>query len=134
VIVGFPGETEADFQATLNTCRAAGFSKIHSFPFSPRRGTPAAEMPDNVPGDVKAERGHRLAEVENDLRASYYRSLVGRRERVLLEVPSEATSRMVGTSGRYVPVELDCELSRAGPLVDVRIEQSTSAHLLGSVC
>ena len=64
IIVGFPGETDAEFAETLATSRAVGFSKIHIFPFSPRRGTPAATMPDQVPKHVQQERSRELAAVE----------------------------------------------------------------------
>ena len=78
IIVGFPGETDAEFAETMPRARAVGFSKIHIFPFSPRRGTPAAEMPDQVPKHVQQERSRELAEVEAELRDAYYRSLIGR--------------------------------------------------------
>ena len=77
IIVGFPGETETEFQQTMQTCRDAGFSKIHAFPFSSRRGTPAAEMKDQLPKTLKTERVKRLREIETQLRAEYYQSLVG---------------------------------------------------------
>ncbi len=85
IIVGFPGETDADFAATCELVREIGFSKIHCFPFSARRGTPAAEMPDQVPPAVRAERGRKLAEIEATLRRQYFESLVGRPLRVLVE-------------------------------------------------
>ena len=68
IIVGFPGETDAEFQETIDASRAVGFSKIHIFPFSPRRGTPAAEMPNQVPKHVQQERSRELAAVEAELR------------------------------------------------------------------
>ena len=105
ILVGFPGETEEEFQQTCAASRAAGFSKIHIFPFSPRRGTPAAEMSDQVHGDVKADRRRRLAAVERELQQNYFQSLVGRRLQVLVESPAEA-GRVAGTSCRYAPVEL----------------------------
>jgi threonylcarbamoyladenosine tRNA methylthiotransferase MtaB len=87
--------------------RECGFSKIHIFPFSPRKGTPAAEMAGNVPPQVKAERAARLAEVERELREAYFRSLVGRRLTVLVEGPSDQTpGAWAGTSCRYAPVEI----------------------------
>lgn len=132
VIVGFPGETELDFQATLDTCRAAGFSKIHSFPFSPRKRTPAASMPDNVTGDIKAERGHRLGQLEAELRQAYFKSLVGRTERVLIEGRSErGINILAGTSGRYAPVELPATGAQPGDLTTVAIDSATEAGLLG---
>src|SRR5690606_22802475 len=85
IIVGFPGETEEDFEATWEAARRVGFSKIHIFPFSARRGTPAADMPNQVPGDVKNDRRRRLEALEQELRAAYFRRLEGRRLRVLAE-------------------------------------------------
>jgi threonylcarbamoyladenosine tRNA methylthiotransferase MtaB len=107
VIVGFPGETDADFGDTLRVVREIGFSKIHQFPFSPRRGTPAAEMPDQVPPAMKTARLERLAELETELRDAYYQSLRGGQLRVLIESPLEGRpGKMLGTACRYVPVEL----------------------------
>jgi threonylcarbamoyladenosine tRNA methylthiotransferase MtaB len=107
IIVGFPGETEADFAATCRVARECGFSKIHIFPFSPRKGTPAAAMTDMVAPQVKSERCERLAVVERELREKYFRSLLGRRLTVLVEGASEtAGGGWAGTSCRYAPVEL----------------------------
>ncbi len=112
VIVGFPGETEADFEATCRMVREIGFSKMHLFPFSARRGTPAAEMPDQVPPPVKAVRLERLAALETELRDAYYQSLRGMRLRVLIESPIESRpGHMVGTACRYAPVELPGDVS-----------------------
>lgn len=101
VIVGFPGETEEEFQQTLDTCQAAGFSKIHVFPFSVRKGTPAADMPNQVTKQVKSERGRRLADLEQKLRHNYFQSLVGQPLEVLWEMQKD--NRMAGTSCRYAP-------------------------------
>ena len=68
IIVGFPGETDAEFEETIAVSREVGFSKIHIFPFSPRRGTPAGEMPNQVPKHVQQERSRELAIVEAELR------------------------------------------------------------------
>jgi threonylcarbamoyladenosine tRNA methylthiotransferase MtaB len=107
VVVGFPGETDEDFEQTCRVVREAGFSKVHIFPFSARRGTPAAEMPDRIPGPVRTERIQRLAAVEGELREAYFHSLIGRKLRVLVEARSSATAgHAVGTSCRYAPVEL----------------------------
>lgn len=115
VIVGFPGETDADFERTLETCRKAGFSKIHVFPFSPRRGTPAAEMSDPVPDAVRSERVAELLRVEAELRRTYFDSLVGRRLQLLVDSveplqDADTSDRpqwiVRGTSCRYAPLEL----------------------------
>lgn len=117
VIVGFPGETESDFEQTVEVCRTVGFSKIHAFPFSPRRGTAAAEMPEQIAPQLKAERMDRLLAVERELQADYFRRLVGRRLRVLVESQTEGVAR--GTSCRYAPVEFPRTLESVGKLVDV---------------
>jgi threonylcarbamoyladenosine tRNA methylthiotransferase MtaB len=107
VIVGFPAETDEDFERTCRVIRDVGFSKVHIFSFSARRGTPAAEMPDRVPHRVRAERAQRLAGIERELREEYFRSLIGRNLRVLLEARNSATAEhSVGTSCRYATVEL----------------------------
>jgi len=104
VIVGFPGESEQDFQETLAVCRQVGFSKIHVFPFSPRRGTPAASLSGQIPKPVQRDRSRRLTDVEAVLRDAYFRTLIGSRLRVLVEESSPAGS--VGTACRYAPVRL----------------------------
>jgi threonylcarbamoyladenosine tRNA methylthiotransferase MtaB len=120
IIVGFPGETDEDFAATCRTARAAGFSKIHIFPFSPRKGTPAAEMPDRITAAVKSERVRQLAELERQLQDDYFRSLTGRRLRVLVESPSETRpAHVFGTSCRYATVELAGREQQRGELIDV---------------
>jgi len=76
VIVGFPGETDAEFEETLETCRKARFMKVHVFPFSRRDGTPAATMPDQVPPEVIRERVHILSHLERELAEQFYLSRV----------------------------------------------------------
>ncbi|HZT79427.1 MAG TPA: tRNA (N(6)-L-threonylcarbamoyladenosine(37)-C(2))-methylthiotransferase MtaB [Gemmataceae bacterium] len=108
VIVGFPGETDADFEETCRVVREAGFSKVHVFSFSRRRGTPAAGFGDSVPPAVVAERRERLRELERELAASYYRSLLGRRLEVLVEGADPQRAGWVrGTSCRYAPVAFE---------------------------
>jgi threonylcarbamoyladenosine tRNA methylthiotransferase MtaB len=120
IIVGFPGETEADFAATCELSREVGFSKIHIFPFSARPGTPAAEMPQQVAPEIKADRCRRLGELDVELRDRYFRQLAGRRLRVLVESPvANRPGFMVGTSCRYAPVEVPGDLSLRRKFVDV---------------
>ena len=133
VIVGFPGETDEDFEQTLATCRNASFSKIHMFPFSARKGTPAAEMTDTIPKKVKTERGKRLAELETELRDDYHNSLVGMDLQVLVEGHSDE-GRVTGTSCRYATVELPAfTRSKSGDLLSARISGIHEDRLLGLV-
>jgi threonylcarbamoyladenosine tRNA methylthiotransferase MtaB len=105
VIVGYPGETEADFDDTCRVVEEVGFCKLHIFPFSPRRGTPAAQMPNQVPKHIKQERARRLADLEGQLARRYGESLLGRRLQVMVESPvADRPGWAYGTSCRYVPV------------------------------
>jgi threonylcarbamoyladenosine tRNA methylthiotransferase MtaB len=105
VIVGFPGESDADFEATCRVVREAGISRIHVFSYSPRRGTTAALLVDDVPPEVKAERRERLHAIEREQAGRYYRNLVGRVLDVLVEgADPQRKGHARGTSCRYAPV------------------------------
>jgi len=132
IIVGFPGETDAEFQETIDAARAAGFSKIHIFPFSPRRGTPAAEMPNKVPKHVQHDRVRELASVESELRERYYRRLIGRRLRVLLET-REQPSIWCGTSCRYAAVKVSASAADEGRFVDVTAAKIHDERIVGVI-
>jgi threonylcarbamoyladenosine tRNA methylthiotransferase MtaB len=126
IIVGFPGETDREFAETIELSRAVGFSKIHIFPFSPRRGTPAATMPNQVAKHVQQQRSRELEAVEEELRDAYYRSLLGRPLRVLVETPQRSavsgelgSHSWIGTSCRYATVELQTAATHEGQFVDV---------------
>jgi threonylcarbamoyladenosine tRNA methylthiotransferase MtaB len=125
IIVGFPGETEADFQATCQVALEAGFCRMHVFSYSPRPGTPAAELPDAVPPSVKAERRRRLLELERLLAAAYHRSLLGRELDVLVEGEEGGRPGFArGTSCRYVPVVFEGYApALVGRRVPVRVDR-----------
>lgn len=107
VIVGFPGETDGEFEETLQACRQAGFMKIHIFPYSVRRGTPAADLPNQVHGTIRESRMRILERVERELAQQYYASLVGTDVEVLVEGQLENRPGWVhGTDRRYVPIEI----------------------------
>jgi threonylcarbamoyladenosine tRNA methylthiotransferase MtaB len=125
VIVGFPGETEAEFAETVETVRKVGFSKIHTFPFSARQDTPAADLPGQLSKAVKSERSRALTEVEHELRDAYYQRLIGRPLQVLIESTSDSDElatgdpHVVGTSCRYAPVATRGDESLVGKLLTV---------------
>jgi threonylcarbamoyladenosine tRNA methylthiotransferase MtaB len=105
VILGFPGESDADFEATCRVVREVGFARIHIFSYSPRQGTEAAAWRESVPPPVVAERRARLLEIERELAEVYGRSLVGRRLDVLVEGADPRRPGFVrGTSCRSVTV------------------------------
>jgi threonylcarbamoyladenosine tRNA methylthiotransferase MtaB len=120
IIVGFPGETDAEFDETCQVARQVGFSKIHVFPFSARRGTPAAEMPRQIDGVTKRDRCRRLSELEGELRDAYFRRLAGWRLQVLVESPADGPAGYVqGTSCRYAPVVLPGHAALPGEFATV---------------
>jgi len=129
VIVGFPGETAADFAATERVCRQIGFAKLHVFPFSPRRGTAAAEMSEQVDGNLKAARVDQLLELDRELRQDYLERLVGSEITVMAE--QQVEGRWVGTSCRSVTaaVTTNQPVTR-GQLIKARVLER-EADLLG---
>ncbi|MDA7951080.1 MAG: tRNA (N(6)-L-threonylcarbamoyladenosine(37)-C(2))-methylthiotransferase MtaB [Pirellulaceae bacterium] len=134
LIVGFPGETDEEFQQSCDVSRAVGFSKIHAFPFSARRTTPAADMAGQLSKKEKQGRIRRLIEVERELKEEYHQKLVGRNLTVLAESPSrEKEGHLVGTSCRYAPVEFAADESMYGQLVEVTIVHADSEKLSGIV-
>ncbi|MEX0727392.1 MAG: tRNA (N(6)-L-threonylcarbamoyladenosine(37)-C(2))-methylthiotransferase MtaB [Planctomycetaceae bacterium] len=121
VIVGFPGETDDDFAQTLDTCRKAGFMKIHVFPFSARKGTPAADYPGPIPPPVIKKRCRELMDLERDLAFQYYREYEREEIEVLVERRHEDRAGWFrGTDRRYIPVELPGEADDVGRLVTAR--------------
>lgn len=119
VIVGFPGETDAEFEATCRTVETVGFSKVHVFRFSPREGTPAATMPDQVDGRVKQERAAHLDTLSQTIRHEFFRALLGRPLHALVEAADAKQPGLLhGTSERYVPVELTGTVDRVGELME----------------
>jgi threonylcarbamoyladenosine tRNA methylthiotransferase MtaB len=133
VIVGFPGETDADFEATCRVVRAVGFSKVHVFSYSPRAGTPAAERKDVVPPAVVDARRDFLRKLESELALRYYHSLVGRRLGVLVEGEDpRRPGHALGTACRYAPVTFAGHApALVGRLVPVRAARVEQGLLLG---
>lgn len=143
IIVGFPGETQEDFEATLSVARAARFIKIHAFPFSPREGTAAARWTRGfVPGSVVAERMAQLAAVEVECSLAYRQQFVGTTQRVLVEHyrhegddgDQEGLSGVNrGRSDRYFMVDFDGGDVSPGELVSVRIDRVTVRRTHGTL-
>lgn len=130
VIVGFPGETDAEFEETLEACRQSRFMKIHIFPFSARKGTPAADFPDQVKPEVRKERCRILSELERDLAEDYYQTLVGRELEVLVERESRDRPDWVrGTDRRYAPVEVPGTTHDIGAFVTARGQSAERQQL-----
>jgi len=131
IIVGFPGETETDFEQTLSVAEEVGYDGAFTFIYSPRRGTEAATLPDQVPHEVKVERMQRLVEVVQRRGHERAQRFVGRAVEVLVEGPSRTDpSRMRGRSSHNKVVNFS-GLGTPGELVQVEITAATSQTLSG---
>jgi tRNA-2-methylthio-N6-dimethylallyladenosine synthase len=131
IIVGFPGETETDFLETLEVVGEVGFDGAFTFVYSPRAGTEAAAMPDQVPDEVKRERIERLVEVVQRVAADRNRQRVGMVEEVLVEGPSRTEPQLRrGRTRRNTTVNFSGD-AEPGELVRVAIANATSTTLAG---
>jgi tRNA-2-methylthio-N6-dimethylallyladenosine synthase len=131
IIVGFPGETEADFEQTLEVAEEVGYDGAFTFIYSPRRETEAATLPDQLPHDVKVARMERLVEVVQRRARERAQRFVGRTLEVLVEGPSRTDpSRLRGRS-RHNKVVNFAGLGAPGELVEVEITSATSQTLMG---
>ena len=120
VMVGFCGETQADFEESLRFVEEIGFEKLHVFPYSVREGTKAALMPDHLPKAVKEARAAQMLALGETLRSRFFASNVGKKERVLLESTRKG-GMMFGYTANYLPVLVQTQNAVCGDLVDVMI-------------
>jgi tRNA-2-methylthio-N6-dimethylallyladenosine synthase len=131
-IVGFPGETEQDFRATVDVVEDIGYAGAFSFKYSPRPGTPAATM-RQVPDEMKAERLHRLQAAIDRQRAAFNAACQGRTLDVLLDKPGKRAGQLVGRSPYLQPVQIMAPASCVGEIVAVRITEIGSNSLFGAL-
>ena len=131
-IVGFPGETEDDFAATLDLVERVGFAQAYSFKYSPRPGTPAAEMMQ-VEEPVKTSRLARLQDLLERQQRAFNHSLVGRTLDVLFEKPGRLAGQIVGRSPYLQPVQVSAPMSRIGSIASVRIVETGRNSLFGEI-
>lgn len=133
VIVGFPGETEDEFEESLEAIRNVGFAKVHMFPYSDRPKTRASRMPDKVSDPVKTRRKQILmaeaVRVAHELREKY----LGRKMAVLLESPIEGTDNFSGHTENFLPVIVEGENLRSNEIVEVQLRENTPKGLKGRV-
>ncbi|MFA5688363.1 MAG: MiaB/RimO family radical SAM methylthiotransferase [Kiritimatiellales bacterium] len=131
VIIGFPGETAAEFEETFNFCCAAGFADMHIFTFSPRPGTRAAGMPDAVPAQIAHERQQRLMELAGIMKENYHRKFIGRTVDVLVE--RAVNGECSGGSPHYIPVQFPGAENLYRTIVPVKILSATKQNLSGAI-
>ena len=120
VIVGFPGETEEDFEASMAFVTAQRFLKVHVFPYSRRSGTPAYDFPDQIPEHEKESRSRRMNEAVEAVRAEEAAAMQGRKAEVLLETPLSNTL-FTGYTKQYLPVVVTAPGYKSGDIVTVTL-------------
>ena len=130
-IVGFPGETDADFAATITLVEEIGFAQAFSFKYSPRPGTPAADEADQVPNMVKAERLTALQELLQRQQRTFNEGCVGRVMSVLFEKPGRHPGQLLGRSPYLQPVHAELPAHRIGEIVPVTIAAALANSLAG---
>lgn len=121
VIVGFPGETEEEFQETYDFIVKHQFSELHVFPYSMRTGTPAARMTDQIDEEVKNERVHRLIKLSNQLAKDYASKFDQTVLEVIPEEKGSADGKLVGYADNYMKIEFEGDESLIGELVKVKV-------------
>ena len=132
IIVGFPGESDRDFEETLEVVEEVGFDSAFTFVYSPRAGTEAADRPDQVPHELKIERMERLVERVQRSAAARNTARIGRIEQVLVEGASRTDESLLrGRTRRNTMVNFT-GAAEPGALVEVKIEQATSTTLRGT--
>ena len=119
VIVGFPGETEELFNETVESIKKVGFTELHVFPYSPREGTPAAKMSNQVDGNIKKERVKKLISLSNELKNKYYSSLIGTEEELLTEEYKDGY--LYGHLSNYGYARLKCDKELTNQIFKVKL-------------
>jgi tRNA-2-methylthio-N6-dimethylallyladenosine synthase len=132
-IVGFPGETDADFADTLSLVDEVGYAAAFSFKYSPRPGTPAATSGDQVGEDVKAQRLQRLQARIDAHQEAFMRSRVGLTAEVLFERPGRHPGQIVGRSPWLLPVQVEADAALIGTIARVTIDRAAANSLFGSL-
>lgn len=133
VIVGFPGETEADFETTCKFAESCGFSKMHIFPFSARKGTPAEKFAGAVTEAVKKERADILGKIDETMHKTFLQAMVGQNAEVLFEQPA-GEDYFEGLTGNYQRVFVKSGgLNLGGEILPVKITAFDGEKLLGEI-
>ncbi|HHV08096.1 MAG TPA: MiaB/RimO family radical SAM methylthiotransferase, partial [Firmicutes bacterium] len=130
IIVGFPGETEEDFECTMQVVKAAAFSRLHVFPYSPRPGTPAADFPEQVAAQVKEERSRRLISLGHRLALDFHRRHLGQQLSVLVEEEREE-GLLVGYSDNYIRTRFSGDDKLVNEIVPVVVTSVAKDHVCG---
>jgi len=134
IIVGFPGETEEEFNKTYEFVREIGFSRIHVFKFSPRKGTPAAKHENQVDGNIKNSRSEKLIALGEEMMSEFNSKFIGSNLSVLFEEESRKEKGYIeGYTTNYIRVKAKEDVKSFGQILDVRIKEGREDYLIGRI-
>lgn len=133
-IVGFPGETDQDFEDTMQLVREVNYAQAYSFKYSPRPGTPGAELDDHVEEAVKDERLQRLQALLSEQQYAFQETMIGREMDVLIEKPGRFAGQMVGRSPWLLPVIVEENSDPIGQIINVKIIATGTNSLVAQKC
>ena len=129
IIVGFPGETEADFEELTEFVKEMDFLKCHVFKYSKRTGTPAAEFQNQIPEEIKHDRSKKLIEICNYIAETRYKSLLGKTVEILVE--ENQNNFWTGFTGNYIRIYLKSDENLQNKFVNVKVTEYTEEKLIG---
>ena len=132
IIVGFPGETEEEFQESKQFLEKVAFAQMHVFKFSKRKGTKAESMPNQVKEEIKSERSNELIELNSKMMEAYHHSFIGKVERILIEetVEIDGVQYQVGHNERYVKLAIKAENDMINQIVTVKVLKSLTKEIM----
>ncbi|MBD3185032.1 tRNA (N(6)-L-threonylcarbamoyladenosine(37)-C(2))-methylthiotransferase MtaB [Candidatus Poribacteria bacterium] len=135
IMVGFPGETDQDFQDTYNLVERVGFNRLHVFRYSPRSGTPAARYPDQVQESIAYQRSHWIRELGDKIAYEFCKNMIGQTAEVLLEEKREGKNNLLaGFTSNYIRVLVaDAGDDKAGQIVEVKLTDITGNYMMGLI-
>ncbi len=132
-IVGFPGETEDDFRATMKLAESVNFASAYTFKYSARPGTPGSQLEETVSEEVKSRRLKELQDLLDEQRRAYNHASVGRVEKVLFEKTGRRPGQLVGKTPHMLTVQVDADNDLIGSVVEVRLREAGSNTLFGDL-
>jgi threonylcarbamoyladenosine tRNA methylthiotransferase MtaB len=133
IIVGFPGETEREYLETVSFVEEIGFSRIHVFKYSPRKGTPAAKMEGQIPGGIKNDRSERLIELGEKLSLKFQGKFNGSLRAVLYEEGNSGKGMFEGYTTNYIRVKTPSQKDLIGDIIDTRIVVGDHTSMKGTL-
>ncbi len=132
IMVGFPGETDSDFRESLNFVEKIEFSQLHVFRYSPRKGTPAAAYPNQVPSDVSTKRSREMIRLGQELSEKFRKNMLGKHKNVLVEESREGKNKqLAGFTDNYIRVLLDIPDTAINKVLNVKLTSSDKEFVYG---